>query len=379
MVTNYTVLSISKCHTFPQLNGRGEHNLREFDMPHVDKSQLKNNKILVSTGGLTFPEAWKQKVLEAEVKYNGSVKRRKNSVLGIEVITSFSHEMIGKIDIEKWSEKNIQWLKDTFGEDNILSSVLHLDEETPHIHTMLVPIDDKGHLNAKSYTGGRLVMANLHTSYASYMKEFGLVRGEKKSKAKKYDKEKFYADINRIVNEEIPPIREDELFSEYQERITEYIRGLKMGIYNLECQVEKSEVYTRSRIAQEFSKYTDAVAFYDELYEKFDGDIELVRERINAYRKMELAVNAPTMAKLVEGIEQKFDIDHRINFSDIDERRKKRLLKEKEDLLAKEAEIEAASMQKRMANPDIRSENLKAGAKEEAASSEELFFAENNE
>lgn len=44
----------------------------------------------------------------------------------------------GKLD--EWCDDNIKWLQDTFGKENVVSAVLHMDEKTPHIHATVVPI-----------------------------------------------------------------------------------------------------------------------------------------------------------------------------------------------------------------------------------------------
>ena len=33
--------------------------------------------------------------------------------------------------LDDWCGANIKWLQDTFGEDNLVSCVLHMDEKTP--------------------------------------------------------------------------------------------------------------------------------------------------------------------------------------------------------------------------------------------------------
>lgn len=38
------------------------------------------------------------------------------------------------------------WLNEKYG-NRIVSAILHVDEATPHIHALLVPLDDKGKLN----------------------------------------------------------------------------------------------------------------------------------------------------------------------------------------------------------------------------------------
>jgi len=47
-------------------------------------------------------------------------------------------QLTGKLD--EWCKDNIEWLQDTFGNDNVVSAVLHMDEKTLHIHATVVPI-----------------------------------------------------------------------------------------------------------------------------------------------------------------------------------------------------------------------------------------------
>ena len=47
-------------------------------------------------------------------------------------------EQMGRLD--EWCQDNLDWLRKTYGTDNVVSAVLHMDEETPHIHATIVPI-----------------------------------------------------------------------------------------------------------------------------------------------------------------------------------------------------------------------------------------------
>ena len=42
--------------------------------------------------------------------------------------------------LDEWCKDNIDWLLKTYGADNVVSAVLHMDEETPHIHATIIPI-----------------------------------------------------------------------------------------------------------------------------------------------------------------------------------------------------------------------------------------------
>ena len=41
---------------------------------------------------------------------------------------------------DEWCQDNVDWLRKTYGADNVASVVLHMDEETPHLHATIVPI-----------------------------------------------------------------------------------------------------------------------------------------------------------------------------------------------------------------------------------------------
>ncbi len=40
----------------------------------------------------------------------------------------------------EWCEDNLAWLRKTYGADNVVSAVLHMDEKIPHIHATVVSI-----------------------------------------------------------------------------------------------------------------------------------------------------------------------------------------------------------------------------------------------
>lgn len=84
-----------------------------------------------------------------------------------------------------------QWAKDIydfccreFGEDNIASFIVHLDELNPHAHAVIVPITKDGRLSAKDMFGGsdlnqaKAKMRDLHSRLAEVNEKYGLERGD---------------------------------------------------------------------------------------------------------------------------------------------------------------------------------------------------------
>lgn len=194
---SFAILRVEKIKTQGAIASIGKHNERERETPNADYNITPENKTLVGDDSLSYLEAWQDKTKDLKI--------RSNAVLALEVVLTYSPE--AKIqqsqNFEAWQAKNIQFLKDTFGEDNILKAKLHIDETTPHIHAVIVPIDDKGKLNARAFTGGREKLRDMQTSYAEYMQDFKLNRGIENSRAEHIPLKKFYGAMqdNKITQE----------------------------------------------------------------------------------------------------------------------------------------------------------------------------------
>ena len=297
---------MSKYKTFPQLNGLQQHNDREILCPNVDATKSGNNVVLIPNVG-RYTERWHEIVALEEVNRGQKIKKRKDSVIALEFVTSFSQGALQDSDIPRWAEANVEWMKKTFGENHIISSTLHMDESTPHIHTEIIPIDERGHLCAKSFTGGRKAMSNLQSSYAHAMEEFGLERGERNSKAKKKTLKKFYSSINDADKAKLPPQLKNEDDGAYLLRMEEYCRKMAMAKKKLQMELEEANKLIGTRIAQEFSQYTMAVSLFEDLYEKYGGDIEKINKRLENYRLLENRLPDDTAEGLIRDLLTRFD------------------------------------------------------------------------
>ncbi len=153
----------------------------------------------------------------------------KNQTRDICVMLSGTHErmmeILDKGKLDDWLSANLRWLRQTFGEENVVSCVLHMDETTPHLHATVVPITEaprerrmrEGERKNKVKKGPRLsaddfmTRANLkkyQDSYAKAMKVFGLERGEEGSKAKHMVCGDYYKKEKRRQERELEKTRE---------------------------------------------------------------------------------------------------------------------------------------------------------------------------
>lgn len=140
-----------------------------------------------------------------EVRSRLPEKVRKNAVVAVEHLLTASPEYFrphnpsaagtwDEMRTEMWAQRAVEWLKRKYG-DNLASAVLHLDEATPHIHALVVPLTPDGRLSAKTlYTP--VTLTALQDSYANAMAPLGLERGIRGSTAKHEDISRYYGRVN---------------------------------------------------------------------------------------------------------------------------------------------------------------------------------------
>ena len=299
----YCFMTIEKIKTPNAMRGKYLHNYREMEVPNADAEKAHLNEELVSLNGKTYLQAFNEKVKALGYgDKKGQRKIKSNQVRGFEVVTTFSREDREKMDIEKWKENNVKWLREAFNADpekygdNVLSVMYHGDETgNVHCHAFIVPIDDKGHLNARYYVQNREKLINLQNSYAELMeKEHGLKRGIPGSKATHKDIKRYYAALNNTLESELPKVKEHETAEEYRKRVNKLYVDLKLQNMGLEDKA-KTAVLRYSQLI--LNAKNDAKK---ELYNKHKETLERVKDIEREYGSLEdCAINAEKL-KMIE-------------------------------------------------------------------------------
>lgn len=149
-----------------------------------------------------------------------------DQVWAIRIVLSGTHEDMMKIQdkriLDEWCDDNLQWLHRTFGKENTVSAVLHMDEHTPHIHATVVPIvtGERRKVRKQQAEGKRTYrkkanavrlcaddlmnrerLVAYHDSYAKAMAKYGLQRGIRGSEARHTTTAQYYRDLKRQTGE----------------------------------------------------------------------------------------------------------------------------------------------------------------------------------
>lgn len=194
------------------------HIERTVKPKNADESRTHLNRELI-----TFPDGVESRTQAIQNRLDTAGLTRKignNQVRAIRVLLTGTHEDMERITnkgrLDEWCNDNLKYLADTFGKENIVSAVLHMDEQTPHIHATLVPIvkgerkrkkkeeQIKKRYRKKPTDTARLCADEIMTraklksyqdTYAQAMSGYGLQRGIDGSEAKHITTWQYYRDL----------------------------------------------------------------------------------------------------------------------------------------------------------------------------------------
>lgn len=176
---------------------------KEFSYRHADKSRLHlNRKFKCNHSKLPLQDAIKKRLEEG---YKGKRAIRKDAVTFVTHVLTGSHKEMtdlakDKDRFEEWIQKNYGFLEKEYGKENIVRFVLHMDEKTPHIHAVTVPLTEDGRLSAREVVGNRKDLMALQDRYAENMLEFGLQRGASRTGIKHEDAKEYYSRMEKALN-----------------------------------------------------------------------------------------------------------------------------------------------------------------------------------
>lgn len=262
-MTQHAVLHVEKSkggHT-----GIGEHIDRLRQPQNADPSRAKLNEDLIQPKSKNLTNDINARIDEG---YKKKKAIRKDAVKALKVVLTGSHDQMKALEKDKakfteWKEANLKFMSEKFGRENLVRFTLHMDETTPHIHAIVVPLTPDGELSTKKMLGGPKELAQLQTEYANAMKTFGLSRGKENSTAKHTDIKEYYGRVNN----------QDKLFPE--------VAIPTKGVF------ESSEAF-QERAQKDLSPIFDAIDKAKRINGQLRGDNERLRKE-NSGLKQEIS------------------------------------------------------------------------------------------
>jgi hypothetical protein len=183
------VIDIKKYKNSTSISKVGDHNLRQQFSENVDQDRSKQNLYLTGSSDQNALEVVKQKL--------EGIKHRKDANKVCNLVFSASHEEMKKIDVEKWAKEINQFCEQKFGKENIVYSVLHRDELTPHLHISFVPLIDKK-LRSNVYFDGPAKISQFRKEIYEINKKYGFAKDNPEKKAKAQSIAKHYQEVREF-------------------------------------------------------------------------------------------------------------------------------------------------------------------------------------
>lgn len=230
-------------------------------------------------------------------------------------------------EIIKWAKDVYKALAKRYGEENIVSFVVHVDESSPHIHCCILPIyydENKGRnrvMYRDTFGGEATVLDELHDYMAEVNAKWGLEHGEPVSVTgnRHIPREEYYAMLGHEIQER----------EEKKSKLESAIKGLGTMIEHLtterdgctaeieeleellaQCQGDKSEIEAKiealkARVSDLDARLADKRTKLMEADRKLKEAKTRVREAITNFENMEKA-NAIVQEKLGKDVDSLF-------------------------------------------------------------------------
>lgn len=331
--------------------GLQRHNEREPGQRHSNKNikpdRTKDNIFLTPKDDRTYGERVEDRL---EAGYRGTKAVRKDAVKMVEATVQLGGDITKESEetqIEALKEAYEQ-LKEMYGEENIISAVIHVDETTPHLHCDFVPLTKRGNLSAKDVIGDKKKMRRTQEKFLEAMQErvprakFARLEPEK-AQFNGLD-QKLYEKMTASIKE-----REDKLCDR-----EDYIEDQEIKLENKEEQLnqlketleaKENEIRARER---QVEKDEDGIVF--------DRDALMGKERRLAERAQELREREEAIAETASKLADK---TRELNAREED-------LDGRDEALRRSESLSEARRAQELENARREAEQIKEDAREEA-------------
>ena len=298
---SYAIFRVEPINTLKDLGQIGAHNQRKKEAyksnPDIDKSKSINNINLVDTKDNFYDSYMKLVSLykkQHDEKQKTERENRKktfnqmlddsNSVVADELLFTSDKEFfkdMGKENIIKWANTCMNFVYKDIGYEKwqVLNATIHMDEKTPHLHCVVVPLikkydkrsnKDKWTISKKYYMKDQIHLSKLQDKYHERMVNNGydLDRGIKNSDNEHIDI-KQYKKITRKLNVELTS--KNEKLNKSIEELESRMISNKETIFDKEyVKVKKDTFDSMNKVINETKKVIELQPKIQKMYNEVD-------------------------------------------------------------------------------------------------------------
>ena len=253
MNLNYAIFRSEPIMTMSDLRQIGSHNNREKQAYNSNpdiKLELSKDNIELVPINTTYTKGFKEITKEYEKEHNERMKterkerkrtftemlNKSRNVVADELLFTATHKFFDNMtreDIINWANTCMDFVYEDLGykKEQVLHSVIHLDEETPHLHCVVIPLvkkldkrtnTERYTISKKQYIKDKIHLSELQDKYHQRLTEKGydLERGIKNSDTK-HQKTKELKKTTRYYENKVKNINKklDIVMNEFDEKM----------------------------------------------------------------------------------------------------------------------------------------------------------------
>ena len=252
-VPHYAIMRFAK-YKGPEISQIEAHNERTKETyasnPDIDPTRTHLNFHLIKPQDRYRAES-NRRIKEA------GCRTRSDSIRVMEALFTATPEFFkGKkrSELKEFFGEALEFIKQNQAPETIISAVVHLDEETPHMHLCFVPLTEDKRLSAKDIAGNKKKLTQWQDKYWEHMvkKYPTLERGETASETgRKHIPTRVFKQMSRLnkQHDKLVEMLSDMKFTNYKDKTAQIVAFLEKYIPDvsaMETQMKKYEKFFKA-------------------------------------------------------------------------------------------------------------------------------------
>ena len=317
---SYAIFRVEPINKLSDLAQIGSHNKREKKAyksnPDIDITKTKYNIDLVPLSEKYikgFYNLTKEYKLEHDKRMEIMRDDRKktfrqmvddsNNVVADELLFTSDFDFfkgMSKKQIKKWADTCMEFVYNDLGytKEQILHATLHMDEKTPHIHCVVVPLirkfdkrtnTEKWTISKKQYIKDKAHLSELQDKYYQRLIDngFGLERGIKNSDNEHISIKEFKKITNKLDNR---LEKQNYLMTRDYEKLEEKLKNSKPTITGKEVKIDKDTYDTLNQFMNTSKKVIKDIPRNQALFKELTDYTKSYKDLENEKRNIQVEV-----------------------------------------------------------------------------------------
>ena len=317
---SYAIFRVEPINKLSDLAQIGSHNKREKKAyksnPDIDITKTKYNIDLVPLSEKYikgFYNLTKEYKLEHDKRMEIMRDDRKkpfrqmvddsNNVVADELLFTSDFDFfkgMSKKQIKKWADTCMEFVYNDLGytKEQILHATLHMDEKTPHIHCVVVPLirkfdkrtnTEKWTISKKQYIKDKAHLSKLQDKYYQRLIDngFGLERGIKNSDNEHISIKEFKKITNKLDNR---LEKQNYLMTRDYEKLEEKLKNSKPTITGKEVKIDKDTYDTLNQFMNTSKKVIKDIPRNQALFKELTDYTKSYKDLENEKRNIQVEV-----------------------------------------------------------------------------------------